>query len=820
MIRKTQLPELQHYSAITRQRAGQLWPAVNRYLKIIDRSAQNFADELRLYRHRAWLQCALAIFAEEAKPEDVCAFWSEVALEILRRTWQTSGLDDFPITLFALGKLGAGELNLSSDVDLVYIRADHAQIPFKVLRNFQNLVSENTDLGFCLRVDLDLRPGGKSSSIMPSIGEFENHYGYYGETWERLALVRLTPVCGNQEIAQSIQSQAHKFSFRRHLDYTLLEDLKSLRPQIHSSRQTLQSGQFNLKVGVGGIRDIELFFHALQVIHGGKFANLRTQSTTQAAHLLPEGGFLDADTAKFLIETYWSFRDLENRLQARNDQQTYLLAKSDMAALNCQDVYSQILNRAKKVDHVVSTLLGRASERSSSLPRGLEEQDKWLVEMGFSESSRSVWPHLMSATALSRTPQRDEDARLAFLNAFIVELKRIGTDLDLGLQILYEFSRSVRAKASFFTLFLHEPKLISDLAWLFSTSPYLGQILSSRPELLDSFMFRSQSLTTSDDLQIFLDDLADRRLLAELIASSQFLSRRDLIELTSTLSFTADQICTHLLNRMKDDFGGSGVQILTLGKWGGQELGLRSDLDFIFLVDSVPTENDHRVARRFISRINESHKAGAIYPVDLRLRPSGKAGPMLSRTDDFIEYLAVKAEVWERQAYLKARPLENLKTSIPQLACQRGLSDSEREQLKSIRKQLLIDDPQTLDLKFRPGGLVHIEFATQVALLESRQWSADTSTSGMAQRLQQSHARWQVQGSRLIENYMWLRTIEQMQQLTSQISTSQLKVEGDSTTRLARIFGTSQQKLAQEVTQKFEENCALLKELDPLLACR
>jgi glutamate-ammonia-ligase adenylyltransferase len=820
------LRELSEYSPKQIRQVTATWPAVARYLQILKLKATDPADELRQKRHHAWLRCAIATWFNTATTEDVCAYWSQQAAMLLRSAWQASGLNDLPIALFALGKLGANELNLSSDVDLLVVRTDHSDVGFRHLRPLQTLLAEVTAFGFCLRLDFDLRPGGKAGSPVPSQSEFENYYGYYGETWERLALVRLQPICGDTQISQSILETAHRFSYRRHLDYTLLEDLKLLRPRIHNSFRPSQQNEFNIKLGIGGIRDIELFIHALQVVHGGKNSQLRSPNTSESVRQLVAHQIYPAADAQFLIDTYWHYRHIENRLQARDDQQTYIFAKADEPALGLNGEFTSLGTQTAKVDSTVSQLLGRADSTRALLPTHLEDQQSWLRDLGFSDYAVTIiWPELINATALSRQPERDERSRLQFLQAFVEELNKIKLDPELGLALLRDFAKSVRAKATLFTLFLHEPKLIADIAWLFSTSPYLGQLLASRPELLDSFIFRKQAFFTqepqADQLDQFLEHLADRRVLNELIAASQFLVRRDLRELMAALSSTADEIATSLLERLKGDFKNSQLQILALGKWGGEELGLRSDLDFIFITPNTPNEDDHKVARRFISRISESHKAGAIYAIDLRLRPSGRAGPIISSEALLREYLEQKANVWERQAYLRSRALTGMGIQPAAIAASRGLSDHECQELQRIRQELLVAPIAGLDLKLNSGGFVDVEFTAQIAHLNLHSPPAlGPSTDAMIQHLRQVDSRWQKFGNRLLDNYRQLRRIEQLHQLTSQASGAAVSETSESFQRMSRIFGTTPHELYQQIQRCLRENEELLKNLDPLHASR
>ncbi|RYZ70266.1 MAG: hypothetical protein EOP05_13550, partial [Proteobacteria bacterium] len=306
-----------------------MWPAIERYRTLLAAHAGSLPNsdsaKLRLERHEVWLRCAVATEEDTQSAEEVCRQWSDAADQLILKAWQVSGCESHGYALLALGKLGSQELNLSSDVDLIIVRADDAEVDMKALRAFQTLLSEYTEFGFCLRVDLTIRPGGKSAALVPSISEFEFHYGYHGETWERLAFVRMRILAGNTELQNEVEQFARKFSFRRHLDFTLLDELKGLRSKIRQEKFETRPDCFHLKLGPGGIRELELFVHALQVIHGGRHPILRTSSTTQALTQIKNLKLLPSDECDDLLSIYWYLRTLENKLHAYEDQQNYLV---------------------------------------------------------------------------------------------------------------------------------------------------------------------------------------------------------------------------------------------------------------------------------------------------------------------------------------------------------------------------------------------------------------------------------------------------------------------------------------------------------------
>ena len=814
----TSLTAFEKYPVPTLERLKAALPAFNRYAYLLTRPPKNPGDQIRIQRHRAWLSCAAATFTQTFSTEVICRYWSLEIERQLNEAWRLCGLDKFPIVLAALGKLGAQELNLSSDVDLVFIKADQREVPSIAIQNFQKILTEKTDFGFCTRIDLDLRPGGRLGPILPSVSQIIDYYGNHGETWERLAFTRFRPICGPREIFFELSRFNAKFSYRRHLDYTLFDDLRLLRQRIHEPYQVVTKDRFNLKLGVGGIRDIELFIHALLIIHGGKRPNLRTPHTQRAIENLKSEGLLPPAEADFLSQTYWHYRNIENFVQIIEDQQTHTLDKAQHADLlgclypNDLDVVTQT------VDRMVSSLMGDVPSHSQSLPSSSEEQEIWLRKLQYNDHSiREVWPQLRNATALSRSTERDELQRQIFLKNFVLSLSETSLDRDLGLSILNDFVRATRAKATFFTLLNNHPTLIQNLSWLFSASPYLGTLLTSRPELIDGFILHTQ-LPPNPDLDVLLQQLSDRRLLNEILSSSSFLTNRNVLLLLDSLSDVADSVCVDLIDHLRAKSPDNSLSILTLGKWGGRELGLRSDLDFIFLNSGAQTDLELKTAKRFISLMTAKNRGGSLYAVDLRLRPSGSAGPIMVNLLQLQDYLNQEAEAWERQAYLRARPLKGALPSEFFGFVRKGLSSTECDKLKDIRKQLHQTSASSLDIKFAPGGLLDIEFSAQTALLAHRLEPTGSSTLSHINTLADYDAKWKAAATEISEIYLWLRALEQAYQLLSLTPGSVINRDQESLRRLSRLYSVSEQELIELAQTKLGQCRGILNSLDPVSA--
>ena len=770
------LPGLDTYSAAELAEVDAQSPAFARYRRMV---ADHDLDALRARRHRGWTECVAATVLNRASAADVCAFWSHIADDVLSTAWRECGLDQVPALLLAFGKLGAGELNLSSDVDLLIVaEPPAASAAMRGLREFRKRLGDDGTSGFCFRLDFDLRPGGRDGPLVTTPAQFQDHYWTRGEPWERLAMMRLRAITGDDTLRARIEDLTQRFAYRRHLDFTLIEDLRVLRAAVHARGFTRRPNEIHLKLEVGGIRDVELFTHLQQVMHGGRLPELRVRSVSEALRRLVEFEILNLDTATTLDRSYWALRDLENRVQEVDDRQTHELPEGPRS------------NDARKVmaevHRLVSDLLGLEAN-VTALPATAEAQASWLADLGFDRVTRGeVWPRLIASTAHSRHVERDERARLNFLFGIVRAIARL-PNRDRGLATLADFVRAVRGKASLFTLFLRQPELIDDVARYVCASPYLGAVLAARPELLDQLVRPVPTVWSTDQARM-LDQLSEQKLLTEIWAANQLQIGTPVAEICSRISDVADGIARRLLSQLKVEYPGTDVRLLALGKWGGRELGLRSDLDFVFITDREPTPDDQRVARRFITRITDPSGFGALYDVDLRLRPSGQSGPLMLTTAKLHEYWRRSAAPWERQAYLRTRSIDG--DFSREGLCDRAVTPEDLAELRRIRLALRREPTaDRLDLKHAPGGLIDIEFAAQTALLIRRIEDAPASTAGMIEYLAARIEGWHEAGAPLIGVYDELRRIEQGLQLTATRKMTEVNVDPHDSARAADYLG-------------------------------
>ncbi len=807
------LPAINSYSQIEIEEACRFSSALSAALTRI-----NSNDSLVALRNRIWAEAALATFHNKSSAESICRIWSHTADQILEAAAQELNLPE-GLALFAFGKLGSNELNLSSDVDIIYVSETESPEHLKFLRKFQQRLSEATAEGFLFRVDFDLRPGGKLGSMIPTVDQFIDFYGNYGETWERLAFVRLRAVFGSTKIISEINMFTKKFVFRKHLDFSLLEDLKALRTKVHEHYwKRSQNGNVDLKLGLGGIRDLELFTHALQVVHGGKDKRLHQSETAKALESFSLHKILPSTDVTFLKDFYWQLRTLENLVQCENDQQTHILKDDTFVPSNLAEFKAALIKNMARCDQIVSDLLGKITDQPQHIPQDLSMQLDWLRELGFSsEELTNIWPEIFQMPVLSRNKERDLEVRNRFLFQFLSLLSKQGPPSN-GLALTKDFLIAVKAKTSFYSMLISNPTLMEMLVQLFSHSPYLAHMICSRPELIDSLVIRNieEPSINNQSTDEFLEALAERRMLAEVVSGAEFLREESFEVIQKNLTATADSICLSLLECCAQEVGERPPHILALGKWGGQELGFGSDLDCIFVTEKSPTEKDHKIVRRFINRLTQTQRGGSLYAIDTRLKMTGAGGVLMTSHEDLITYLESKAEIWERQAYLRGRWLTS--TRLPSVAhhcIKKQIRGEELSELEKIRISLLKNSRGPVDLKYSEGGLVDLEFTVQIAILKNQVDLKSHSTKSMIHALALASSDWQLHTEHLIRNYDLLRLAEQYQRLLSDEQSSSISTDQIYLHPIAKRLNIQADQLLPQLEHTFASQLAILKKLDP-----
>jgi len=675
-----------------------------------------------------------------------------------------------------MGKLGGAELNVSSDVDLVFIYPEDGDTQgprpisnheyFTALgRGLIAALSETTADGCVFRVDMRLRPYGDGGPLVTSFDALENYFITQGREWERYAWIKARVLTGDQEA--ELMERVLPFVYRRHMDYHAIAALRDLHRQIRQEVERRDIAD-NIKLGPGGIREIEFIAQVFQLIRGGREPGLRTQPTLAVLPQLAARNLLPEAAVQELAEAYGFLRNLEHRLQYLDDLQTHVLPASDAdrllvaeamgfsdypalaAALerhrgNVTRHFEAIFAAAPEAEHALAHLWQGALDAERSLAV--------LAELGFRDPG-AIGERLKSMRSASRYREMPAPSQALFdrVVPVAVEAAAAEKDPDVTLQRLFGLLESVSRRGAYLALLKEYPQALSRLAGMMSASPWVAQYLTARPILLDELLdartlyapphwpsatreLRGQMDAAAGDTEKQMDVLRHfkhahtMRLIAQDLAGllpietlSDHLSDLACVVLEEVLRATWPLRPAH---RKDPRFA-----VVGYGKLGGKELGYASDLDIVFLHDDAApeaAENYGRFALRINRWLTSITPAGVLYETDLRLRPDGAGGLMVSPLASYREYQMEKAWVWEHQALTRARfvagdreigaTFEALRIEV--LRKERDL-EALRRAIAEMRGKLRDAHPnrtQLFDLKHDPGGLVDVEFVVQYLVL-------------------------------------------------------------------------------------------------------
>jgi len=676
-----------------------------------------------------------------------------------------------------MGKLGGNELNVSSDIDLVFAYPEDGDTngprPLsnheyfaRLGRRLITIINEMTADGYVFRVDMRLRPLGADGPLACSFAMLENYFITQGREWERYAWIKGRVLCGDR--AAELAALAGHFVFRRHLDYSAFESLRELHQEVRREVER-RDMQDNIKLGPGGIREVEFIAQLFQLVRGGQDLALRAMNTRTVLALIAERNLLPPAAVTELRDAYIHLRNLEHRLQYLDDKQTQALPAGEedqaliAAAMGAPD-YATMLreldaHRAAVTRHFDGIF---ADSRSDEHPlaavwHGGSDDGQLAAKLRSSGFADPV--HALAAIAALRDSSRvrqmpeTSHARLARLVPSIVEQCARLANPDAALDRMLRLVESICRRESYLALMLQYPQTIARSAAIAGASPWAAEYLARHPILLDELL-DARNLHSEPDWQRLESMLArqlaegdgDREQQMNTLrhfkhAQTMHLLAQDLggelplERLSDHLSALADLILGATLRLTWKDLPGRHCDvprfiIVAYGKLGGKELGYASDLDLIFLhQDDAPDAamSYARLAQRMNSALSSVTPAGVLYETDLRLRPDGASGLLVSPLDGFAAYQNEHAWVWEHQALTRARfvagdralgaAFESLRTEI--LRHKRELEPL-RAEIASMRQTMLDAHPNNsgrFDLKHDRGGIIDVEFIVQYLVL-------------------------------------------------------------------------------------------------------
>lgn len=692
--------------------------------------------------------------------------------------------------VLGMGKYGARELNYSSDIDLI-VFYDKDRISLKrdiepgvffvrLTRDLVRLLSERTAQGYVFRTDLRLRPDPGSTQIALSTEAAFQYYESFGQNWERAAFIKARPVAGDIEAGNKFLAELSPFVWRKYLDFAAIADVHAMKRQIHAFRghSRIAVNGHNLKLGRGGIREIEFFVQTQQLIAGGRQPELRVRQTLEALRILAERHWISEQAARELADAYRFLRRVEHRVQMIADEQVHSLPTDDGELLRVARFcgFSSVASFAellkthlRHVEGHYAALFEDVPELTAARARGNlvftgdaedPETVHTLTQMGYGNPSAVIatvrgW-HYGRYRAM-----RSEKARerlTEFLPALLEALAQTAQP-DFALATFDAFLAELPAGAQLFALLRNNPALLKLVADIMGSAPRLAHILSRRRRVIDVVLDPGfiGDLPSAEQLRTLVDnELAESRdyqdaldrsrvvgqeqafligvgLLSGAISAQQAASAYS--RLAETMIQALQGVVEAEMQKVHGRLRDGRAAVIAMGKLGGREMTATSDLDLIVVYDYEPgcSQSDGpkplspqqyyaRFTQRLIAALSAPTAQGKLYDVDMRLRPSGHAGPVATSLASFIDYQHNRAWTWEHMALTRARVVSgprNLKEKIEAtiadvLAAPREASQvirDMRDMREKIAKEKGTDD--IWDLKNVRGGLIDLEFIAQ-----------------------------------------------------------------------------------------------------------
>lgn len=795
----------------------------NRVTSLRPKSEPELMQALRQSRRREAVRIAWRDIAGWADVEEVMSTMSELADACVEQAlnyvyqWQCdrvgtplAGTDgqEVPMIVLGLGKLGGGELNFSSDIDLIFAYAEsgktsHQTKPIsnhefflKLARSLIQVLEQQTEDGFVFRVDMRLRPNGHSGPLALSFDAMEQYYQTHGRDWERYALLKARHVAGNRAAGKELLNRLHPFIYRRYLDFGAFEAVRSMKEMIN--RELRRKGiQNNIKLGQGGIREVEFIAQSFQLIRGGREPALQTNQLIPTLRHLSQSGVLDKCAAIELIDAYKFLRKLEHGLQMIRDQQTHRLPESEIDRKRL--LISTELETWPNLCHSVNAICDSVHRHFDQIFVPLAP-----IEQSVPDECRDLWHGLLDSAVAHKTladfGYKDTGAMIneirTLRNSRVYQahsksgrerldrlvplcLREAGqtADPDATFLRIIQFIEGVGRRSVYLVLLIENPLALSQLVRLIGASPWISSWIGQHPLLLDELL---DPITASagNSLQSITDELEQRLIHVEIddleqqmdilrevchgqnlrVAAADVSNLIDCIEVGKRLSMIAQTALDYAVRLCVTGVHGSlglpsvnkgdppaTLGVVAYGKLGSMELGYNSDLDIVFLHHGATAGGStqgggrsidngqyySRLVQRIVHMLTTRTGAGVLYEIDMRLRPSGRAGPVVTSVDGFYSYQLSHAWTWEHQALVRARMIigpkslrqrfENIRREV---LCRQRDIEKLRLEIAEMRSKMREAHDQSsnerFDLKHGAGGIIDIEFIVQHSVLK---WS-------------------------------------------------------------------------------------------------
>ena len=761
--------------------------------------------------------------------------------------------------VIAMGKLGAADLNYSSDIDLIYVydvpraAAGDAHWRYQKLgRRLTVLLSEHTGEGYLYRVDMRLRPMGSRGALVYSLQQLAEYYESLGETFERFALLKARPIAGDRALGEQFVELVQPFVYRKYLDHAAIEELA--RYKARADREHARHGDLdrNVKEGRGGIREVELFVQVFQLLYGGDKPSLRTGRTLTALAQLGAQGFVETDVQRDLEAAYVFFRNVEHGLQAAEGQQTHSLSGTERGVralarrlgFDEPETLTAVLDRHRERVHAVYARLFEGEAEDEGLAGreifrllagdgdGADDDVRArLVAAGFGEPERM----LDALRALGATCEQGRSSTRNLLANLLATIVANEVPLCAPATVLMRLERVVAgtgAAASFYRALLEDPALRHRLLAGLDAGDLYAARLAAYPEVLDFLAggaldrdpFQAavvqafdEAVAAGPDIESALDPFRRVKAIQEFKVLAEWLAARRLDLLNEKLSLVADcavraaarAVARRLPPTADAADADAGWAVFALGKLGGHELTVYSDLDLVFLYagdagDARRFERHQKFVRAVYDLLSKTTAAGFAYKLDTRLRPEGRMGALATPLGAFERYLAERAEIWERMAWTRCRFIGGDAALAGQVQQAVGrfvygpwnpeIPGYARHVRGRMERELTAEAAgRHLDLKRGRGGLADIDFLLQVLQLRegpAREGFRVPGTRRLLAALPATPVLPAGEAAVLREAYAFLRELETVLRIQTDSDASAIPTDPAALEPLAAQLGT------------------------------
>jgi len=731
------------------------------------RKARNGAQFHLVHRHIAGTGEYAEVVASASALADMfigaALDWCHRTLVATRGFGTPTGESGEPMRLavLALGKLGARELNLSSDVDLVLVYPESGttsegktcqQFFVRLAQMLVDALDPVTADGFVYRTDLRLRPWGESGPLVMHFDAMEAYFETQGRDWERYAFIKARPCAGDQVAGEQMLSRLVPFVFRRYLDFGAVQSLREMKARI----QAEQHGANNIKLGPGGIREIEFGVQVMQLVWGGRQHACRLPVLLEALPELAKLGHIDTAVIDGLRGAYVFLRDLEHSLQAVADQQTQTIPEDPdeqaliaaiMGFADWPGLMTVLDQHRSCVLTFFNGVIAPTGSTSLVVPWDVTQTSVVSYALGEPEIAAQELSALKSARDRSSVGNEGRERLDALMPALLEDL-RGRHDAGSMLARLVPILRSVLRRSAYLALLYENPSARRMLVDLVGRSRWVGERLCAQPMHMDALLddrgidelpsTEALRQAIADRLALASPDDAERRLdiLREFreqygfrIALAELRERLPLMRISDYYTFLAEALLQEALEMAWQDCDGPDERpfiIIGYGKLGGLELGPDSDLDLVFLHDFDADQAPmlQRLARRLLHILTANTYLGALYSIDTRLRPSGYAGTMVTSLAGFVSYQENRAWTWEQQALVRTRSVAGdtrlrARFEAARLDLLRRVRDPHtlKREVVAMRARMQSHQQAEADLKRSAGGIVDIEFMVQYLVL-------------------------------------------------------------------------------------------------------